>query len=93
MHIGLIMKFYFFFLVINASHKQVKKKEIYEWGNQKKKQNKKKNIQTQNNNRKERTNDKNINYTCTVSALNSKKIAKKNYYIIYFYIWFVESVS
>ena len=52
-----------------------------------------KNIQTQNNNRKERTNDKNINYTCTVSALNSKKIAKKNYYIIYFYIWFVESVS
>ena len=79
-------------MVINTSHKQVKKKEMNEWGNKKKtKQNK--NIQTQNNNRKERTNDKNINYTCTVSALNSKKIAKKNYYIIYFYIWFVESVS
>lgn len=79
-------------MVINTSHKQVKKKEMNEWGNKKKtKQNK--NIQTQNNNRKERTNDKNINYTCTVSTLNSKKIAKKNYYIIYFYIWFVESVS
>ena len=79
-------------MVINTSHKQVKKKEMNEWGNKKKtKQNK--NIQTQNKNRKERTNDKNINYTCTVSTLNSKKIAKKNYYIIYFYIWFVESVS
>lgn len=79
-------------MVINTSHKQVKKKEMNEWGNKKKtKQNK--NIQTQNNNRKERTNDKNINYTCTFSTLNSKKIAKKNYYIIYFYIWFVESVS
>ena len=79
-------------MVINTSHKQVKKKEMNEWGNKNKtKQNK--NIQTQNNNRKERTNDKNINYTCTVSTLNSKKIAKKNYYIIYFYIWFVESVS
>ena len=61
-------------------------------GTKKIKQNKTKTYR-QKNNRKERTNDKNINYTCTVSALNSKKIAKKNYYIIYFYIWFVESVS
>ena len=62
-------------------------------GGTKKKTKQNKNIQTQNNNRKERTNDKNINYKCTVSTLNSKKIAKKNYYIIYFYMWFVESVS
>ena len=42
-------------------------------GTKKNKTKQNKNIQTQNNNRKERTNDKNINYTCTVSALNSKK--------------------
>ena len=87
------MKFYFFSWSSMHHTSRLRKRRYMNGGTKKKKTKQNKNIQTQNNNMKERTNDKNINYTCTVSALNSKKIAKKNYYIIYFYIWFVESVS